>query len=51
MADPLSFTASLITVAGLVAVSSKKIYNLRGKLKNAPKDVDNLLEQLRTFEN
>lgn len=48
--DPLSFTASLITVAALVAASSKKIYDLRGRLKNAPKDVQNLLEQLRTFE-
>ena len=51
MADPLSFTASLITVAALVAASSKKIYDLRGKLRNAPKDVENLLEQLQTFEN
>ena len=48
--DPLSFTASLITVTALVAASSKKIYDLRGKLKNAPKDVEALLEQLRTFE-
>lgn len=48
--DPLSFTASLITVAGLVAASSKKIYELRGKLNNAPKDVEHLLEQLQTFE-
>ena len=48
--DPLSFTASLITVAGLVAASSKKIYDLRGKLKNVPKDVEELLEQLNNFE-
>ena len=48
--DPLSFTASLITVAGLVAASSKKIYDLRGKLKSAPKDVEELLEQLHNFE-
>ena len=49
--DPLSFTASLITVAGLVAASSKKIRDLRGKLKRAPKDVEELLEQLNNFEN
>ena len=49
--DPLSFTASLITVAGLGAVSSKKIYDLRGKLKSVPKDVEELLEQLDNFEN
>ena len=48
--DPISFTASLITVSGLVAVSSKKIHDLLGKLKNAPKDVENLLGQFRTFE-
>lgn len=48
--DPLSFTASLITVAGVVTASSKKVHELREKLKNAPKDVENLLEQLRTFE-
>ena len=51
MADPLSFTASLIAVATLVAASSKKIYDLRGEFKDAPKDVENLLEQLQTFEN
>ena len=47
---PSLFTASLITVAGLVAASSKKICDLRGKLKNAPKDVEELLEQLNSFE-
>ena len=48
--DPISFTASLIAVSGFVAVSSKRIHDLLGKLKNAPKDVKNLLEQFRTFE-
>ena len=48
--DPVSFTASLITVAGLVAASSKKIHDLRSKLRNAPKDVEALLEQVETFE-
>ena len=48
--DPLSFTASLITVSGVVAVSSRKIRELRTKLKNAPKDVEKLLKQFRTFE-
>ena len=48
--DPLSFTACIITMVGLVAASSKKIYDLRDKLNNAPKDVEDLLEQLRTFE-
>ena len=48
--EPLSFTASLITVIGVVTASSGMIYNLREKLTNAPKDVENLLEQLRTFE-
>ena len=48
--DPLSFTASLITVVGLVGASSKKIYDLREKFHNAPKDVEDLLEQLRSFE-
>ena len=48
--DPLSFTASLITVAGLVAASSKTIYDLRGKLKSVPKDVEELSGQLNNFE-
>lgn len=48
--DPISFTASLITVSGVVAVSSRKIHELREKLKNAPKDVENLLEQFQTFD-
>ena len=49
--EPISFAASLITVVGLVTVSSKKIHDLRGKLSNAPKDVENLLQQVQTFEN
>lgn len=48
--DPLSFTASLVTVAALAATSSKKIYDLRKKFSSAPKDVETLLEQLQTFE-
>ena len=48
--DPLSFTASLVTLLGLVTTSSNKIYDLCKKLKNAPKNVATLLEQLRTFE-
>ena len=49
--DPLSLTASLVTVLKLVAATSINIYDLRGKFKNAPKDVEDLLEQFQTFEN
>lgn len=48
--DPISFAASLITLAALVAASSKKIHDLRTRLNKAPKDVEDLLEQLHTFE-
>ena len=48
--EPISFAASLITVVSLVTTSSKKILDLRRKLHNAPKDVQNLLEQVQTFE-
>ena len=48
--DPVSFTASLVTVSALVITSSQNILTLRQKLKNASKDVGDLLEQLRTFE-
>lgn len=48
--DPLSFTASLVTVAAFAATSSKKIYELRKKFSSAPKDVETLYEQLQTFE-
>ena len=48
--DPLSFTASLAILVGVVTTSSKIIYDLGKKLKNAPKAVEILTEQLRTFE-
>ena len=48
--DPLSFTASLMTVSGVTIMTSKLIYTLRERMKNAPKDVGDLLEQLQTFQ-
>ena len=48
--DPISFAARLITVFGLIGASSKKIQGLRGKLRNVPKDVEALLDQIQTFE-
>ena len=48
--DPLSFTASLMTVSGVTIMTSKLVYKLREKVKNAPKDVGDLLEQLQTFQ-
>ena len=48
--DPLSFTASLMTVSGVTIMTSKLIYKLRERVKNAPKDVGDLLEQLQTFQ-
>lgn len=48
--EPIGFAASLITVVGLVTASSKKIHDLRRKLRNCPKDVEHLLEQVHTFE-
>lgn len=48
--EPIGFAASLITVVGLVTASSKKIHDLRRKLRNSPKDVEHLLEQVHTFE-
>ena len=48
--DPVSFAASLATLLGAVAASSKLMYNLRARLKNAPRDVENLLEQMRNFK-
>lgn len=48
--DPLSFTASLMTVSGVTIMASKLIYTLREKVENAPKDVGDLLEQLQTFQ-
>ena len=48
--DPLSFTASIMTVSGVVAASTKIIYNLRDKFKDAPKDIESLMEQLQAFK-
>ena len=48
--DPLSFTASLMTVSGVTIMASKLVYTLREKVENAPKDVGDLLEQLQTFQ-
>ena len=48
--DPLSFTASLMTVSGVTIMTSKLIYTLRERVKNAPKDVGDLLEQLQIFQ-
>ncbi|KAL9116614.1 MAG: hypothetical protein Q9187_006861 [Circinaria calcarea] len=47
--DPVSFTASLVTLIGAVTVSSHKIYALQKRFKNAPKDVEKLVQQLQTF--
>ena len=47
--DPLSFTASIMTVSGVVAASTKIIYNLRDKFKDAPKDIESLMEQLQAL--
>ena len=49
--EPIGFAASLITVVGLVTASSKKIHDLRRKLGNAPKDAENILEQVHTYAN
>ena len=48
--DPLSFTASLMTVSGVTVMTSKLVFKLCEKVKDAPKDVGDLLEQLQTFE-
>lgn len=48
--DPLSFTASLMTVSGATIMTSKLVYTLCEKVKNAPKDVGDLFEQLQTFQ-
>ena len=39
-----------MTVSGVTIMTSKLIYRLRDKVKNAPKDVGDLLEQLQTFQ-
>lgn len=48
--DPLSFTASLMTVSGATIMTSRLVYTLCEKVKNAPKDVGDLFEQLQTFQ-
>ena len=48
--DPLSFTASLVTLLGVITASTSKFYGLCKKLNNMPKNVETLLEQLRTLE-
>ena len=48
--DPLSFTASLMTVSGVAIMASKLVYTLREKVEDAPKVVGDLLEQLQTFQ-
>ena len=48
--DPLSFTASLMTVSGVTIVASKLAFTLCEKLENGPKDVGDLLDQLQTFQ-
>ncbi|KAH0542506.1 hypothetical protein FGG08_003102 [Glutinoglossum americanum] len=46
----VGFAASLATLATLVINSSKTLYNLRRRLKNAPEDITRLLHQLRDYE-
>ncbi len=55
--DPMSasvafvgFAASLATLAALVVDSSRTLYNIRRKLKNAPEDIRRLSRQLTEFE-
>lgn len=55
--DPVSasvafvgFAASMTTLVALVVDSSKTLYNVRRKLKNAPEDIRRLSRQLREFE-
>ena len=55
--DPLStsvafigFAASLTTLAALVINSSKILYKVRSKLKDAPEDIRRLYRQLKEFE-
>lgn len=55
--DPVSasvafvgLAASLTTLAALVVDSSRTLYNVRRKLKNAPEDITRLSRQLREFE-
>lgn len=48
--DPLSFAASLMTVSGVTIMTSKLVFKLCEKVKDAPKDFGDLLEQLQTFQ-
>ena len=49
--DPMSFSASLVTLGGLVAATAKGIYKIQGKLRHGPQVIHALLERLHTFEN
>ena len=48
--DPVSFVASLTALIGVVTTTSKTIYNVGKKFQDAPKDIESLVEQLRTLE-
>ena len=48
--DPLSFTASIFTVTGVVLASSKIIHDIRHKVKRVPEHVDDLFKQIETLE-
>ena len=51
MLDPLSFTASLVTVGGVVVTTSKILRDVRVRLKDPPKEVESLLKQWQIFQN
>ena len=46
----MDFVASLITLVGAVGKISKALYDLHSKIKDAPKDVMELLDRLQTFQ-
>ena len=48
--DPLSFAASLATVAAAVTTSSQIIYNFYQNFRDVPKEVQSLSEQLEVFK-
>ena len=48
--DPVSFTASLVTLIGAVGVSARLMRKLHTKFKNVPKDVQSLSQQIKNFE-
>ena len=48
--DPISFAASLATLIGVVATTSKAIHDVHKRFRDAPEDVKRLLEQLQTFQ-